>query len=198
MLTPQSAGPIVRITPDEVHLSDPAHYDFVYGMKSGFYKDHRFYGALGIDVATFGSINNDVHRRRRAALNPFFSRKKVLELEDIVHDKADKLCRILHHDKEANKPTNIDAAFRAISVDVITDYAFGESWGQLDSPDLGAWFSEMVRGSSSMFFTLQAFPTLMFLHSLPPAVAKRMSPAVADFIGCQVVSMQGFCVMSIG
>ena len=181
-------GPIVRITPDEVHLSDPAHYDYVYGTKSGFYKDHRFYGALGIDVATFGSVHNEDHRRRRAALNPFFSRKKVLELEDIVHDKADKLCRILQNNKDADKPTNIDAAFRAISVDVVTDYAFGESWDQLGSPDLGAWFSDMVRGSSGMFFTLQAFPTLKFLHSLPPSVAKRMSPAVADFIGCQVVS----------
>lgn len=171
-----------------MHLSDPAHYDYVYGTKSGFYKDHRFYGALGIDVATFGSVHNEDHRRRRAALNPFFSRKKVLELEDIVHDKADKLCRILQNNKDADKPTNIDAAFRAISVDVVTDYAFGESWDQLGSPDLGAWFSDMVRGSSGMFFTLQAFPTLKFLHSLPPSVAKRMSPAVADFIGCQVVS----------
>jgi cytochrome P450 len=171
-----------------VHLSDPAHYDFVYGVKSGFYKDSRFYSALGIDVATFGSIHNETHRRRRAALNPFFSRKKVLELEDVVHESADKLCRILRDDHASGKPTNIGAAFRGISVDVITNYAFGEAWGQLDSPDLGAWFSDMVRDSSGMFFTLQAFPTLKILHSLPPWVTRRMSPAVADFIGCQEVS----------
>lgn len=178
----------MRITPDEVHLSNPDHYDLVYSAKSGLYKDDRFYGALGIDVATFGTVHNDVHRRRRAMLNPFFSRKKVLELETIVHDKADKLCQILSDNGAAGTPTEIGAAFRAISVDVITDYAFGESWDQLGLPDLGAWFSDMVQGSAGMFFTLQAFPSLRILHSLPPWVAKRMSPAVADFVGCQEVS----------
>lgn len=181
-------GPIVRITPDEVHLTNPKYYDVVYGVKSDFYKDPRFYGALGIDTATFATVSNDLHRRRRAALNPFFSRRKVLELEDIVHSKVDKLCRRVRADRATGQPTNLHAAFRAISVDTITDYAFDECWNQLDADDLGEWFSDMVRGSTPMFWTFQAFPSLRDpIQGLPEWIAKRMSPAVADFLGCQIV-----------
>ncbi|KAK7420830.1 hypothetical protein QQZ08_010231 [Neonectria magnoliae] len=179
-------GPIVRITPDEVHLSNPKYYDVVYGVKSDFYKDPRFYGALGIDTATFATVSNDLHRRRRAALNPFFSRRKVLELEDIVHSKVDKLCRRVSADRATGQPTNLHAAFRAISVDTITDYAFDECWNQLDADDLGQWFSDMVRGSTPMFWTFQAFPSFRDpIQGLPEWLAKRMSPTVADFLGCR-------------
>ncbi|KAL6402003.1 benzoate 4-monooxygenase cytochrome P450 [Ilyonectria robusta] len=184
-------GPIVRITPDEVHLTNPKYYDVVYGVKSDFYKDPRFYGALGIDRATFATVSNDLHRRRRAALNPFFSRRKVLELEDIVHSKVDKLCRRVRADRATGQPTNLHAAFRAISVDTITDYAFDECWNQLDADDLGEWFSDMVRGSTPMFWTFQAFPSLRDpIQGLPEWIAKRMSPAVADFLGCQIRTSQ--------
>ncbi|KAM5379513.1 hypothetical protein ACJZ2D_004021 [Fusarium nematophilum] len=185
---PNSQGPIVRITPDEVHLSDPKHYDTIYGVKSDFYKDPRFYGAIGIDSSTFATVPNDLHRLRRAALNPFFSRRKVLELESlgVVHEKVDKLCRIVSDDRAAGKPTNLHAAFRAISVDVITDYAFDDSWDQLDSEDLGQWFSDMVHGSGPMFWTFQVFPALRDpMQSLPEWVAKRMSPTIGNFLACQ-------------
>ncbi|KAI8657944.1 hypothetical protein NCS57_01174500 [Fusarium keratoplasticum] len=181
-------GPIVRISPNEVHLSNPKHYDTVFGVKSDFYKDPGFYGALGVESATFTTISNNVHRRRRTALNPFFSRRKVLELEsfDVIHDKVEKLCRMVSDDRAAGRPTNLHAAFRAISVDVITDYAFDDSWNQLDDEDLGEWFSNMIRSSASMFWTFQAFASLRVpIQSLPDCVAKHMSPSVADFVGCK-------------
>lgn len=185
-------GPIVRISPNEVHLTDPKHYDTIFGVKSDFYKDPGFYGALGIESATFTTVSNDVHRRRRTALNPFFSRRKVLELEsfDVIHDKVEKLCRMISDDRAVGRPTNLHAAFRAISVDVITDYAFDDSWNQLDDEDLGEWFSNMIRSSASMFWTFQAFASLRVpIQSLPDSVAKHMSPSVADFVACKDVSI---------
>ncbi|OCL12665.1 hypothetical protein AOQ84DRAFT_418860, partial [Glonium stellatum] len=58
-------GPIVRITPNEVHLSDPENYDKIYNMSTHFYKDPNFYDALGLGYATFSTIPNDLHRARR-------------------------------------------------------------------------------------------------------------------------------------
>jgi hypothetical protein len=93
-------------------------------------------------------------------------------------------------DRAAGRPTNLHAAFRAISVDVITDYAFDDSWNQLDDEDLGEWFSNMIRSSASMFWTFQAFASLRVpIQSLPDCVAKHMSPSVADFVGCKDVSI---------
>lgn len=50
---------------------------------SRFGKDPSFYGCFGADTATFTTPNPDVHRVRRAALNPFFSRMKTLELGEV-------------------------------------------------------------------------------------------------------------------
>ena len=86
-------SPIVRITPDEVYLSDPENYDKIYSMRSRFYRDPNFYDAFGINYATFATIPKDLHCIRRSALNPFFSRKTILELEAVVQSKVAMLCR---------------------------------------------------------------------------------------------------------
>lgn len=51
-----------------------------------------------------------------------------------------------------------------------------------------------------MFWTFQAFPSLRDpIQGLPEWIAKRMSPAVADFLRCQIVGcsfVTGCCTSS--
>src|SRR5947209_4102851 len=68
-----SLGPVVRITPDEVHLSDPSHYDTIYRVGTKFSKPASFYHAFGVKRAAFLLPSNDAHRIRRSAMSPFFS-----------------------------------------------------------------------------------------------------------------------------
>lgn len=72
-----------------------------------------------------------------------FSRQRVLELQSIVHDKADKVCQHVEKGIEDGKPVDLHHAFRAVSVDVISDYAFDQCYNFLDRDDLGATFFEM-------------------------------------------------------
>ena len=113
-------GPVVRITPDEVHLSDSENYDKIYFMGTKYSKSQRFYHAFTIPHATFSTPQNDIHKHRRSLLNPFFSRKTVLELEEIVQDKAGKLVRLMQKGIEEKQPVDLHHAFRSVSVDVIT------------------------------------------------------------------------------
>ena len=53
-------GPVVRITPNEVHLSDVENYDKIYYMGSRYYKSPDFYNAFCIPGALFSTIPNDV------------------------------------------------------------------------------------------------------------------------------------------
>ncbi|CAN9394820.1 unnamed protein product [Alternaria alternata] len=85
-------GPIVRITPNEVSLSNPENYEAIYYVGSKYSKDPRYYDAFGMEYASFTSCPNELHRLRRGPLNKFFSRAAVLELQNIVKEKADKLC----------------------------------------------------------------------------------------------------------
>jgi cytochrome P450 len=104
-------GPIVRITPDEVHLSDPDNYDIINHVGTKYAKDPQFYGAFGIGYSSFSSIPNNVHRVRRGALNTLFSRKRVLELEDVVQIRAQKLAALVEKNSRRVKPSIFTMAF---------------------------------------------------------------------------------------
>lgn len=184
-----STGPVVRIAPHEVHISDPSCYDVIYSIFSKFYKDPAFYDVLGNEWSTFAIASNEKHRQRRAPLNPFFSRRKVFEMEDIVQEKVAKLCRLVQDGLARGVPVDLHNGFRAISVDVITDYAFDDCWNQLDRDDLGAWYSAMVRESSETFKLLHQFPWIMpMMNALPEWLARRLSSGVGSVFDCIKVS----------
>ena len=60
-------------------------------MGTKYSKAPIFYNALCVPSSTFGTPPNDIHKIRRGAMNPMFSRQKVLELENIVQEKAKKV-----------------------------------------------------------------------------------------------------------
>ena len=149
---------MVRINPDEVHLSDPENYDRIYHVGSKYTKSPNLYNALCLPKATFGTISNEVHHVRRGVMNPMFSRKMVLELESVVQDKANKVCRLMQQGVDNGTPVDLHHAFRSVSVDVISDFAFDKSYDLLDKPDTGAYFFRMVRGLGPAWYTFQQLP----------------------------------------
>jgi cytochrome P450 len=149
---------VVRITPDEVHLSDPDNYDKIYYVGSKFPKSWAFYGAFGPDKAAFTTPGHEEHRVRRAVLNPFFSQKRVFELEQIVQDKAKKVQQRMNADLQKSGRIDLHHTFRAVSVDVITDYAFDNCYNFLDRADFGVEFFNMIRDFGPGFWFFQMFP----------------------------------------
>ena len=151
-------GPVVRITPDEIHLSDPDNYERIHHVGSKYSKCPQFYGSFGLEYGSFITPSNEVHRQRRGQLNPLFSRKKVLELEDVVQSKAEKLCSLLDKKFSVGLPLGLHHGFRAISVDVITDYGFNKCYDLLDKSDLGLNSFAMVQGIGPAMWIFQLIP----------------------------------------
>lgn len=187
-------GPIVRITPDEVHLAANAdEYEKIYHVGSKYSKSPNFYNALCVPYSSVGTASNEVHRIRRGAMNPMFSRQKVLDLESIVQDKVDKVIRRMQDGVESNKSVDLHHAFRAVSVDVISEFAFGSCYDFLDKDDTGAKFFEMARGIGPALFAFQQFPSLQSLAlKTPPWLAPWLSRPLG-----YVTSMQVECVRQI-
>ncbi len=63
-------GPIVRISPYEVHVQDPDFYDQLYSRSGRRDKYAWLKERLGDPHSLFSTSNHDLHRVRRAALNP--------------------------------------------------------------------------------------------------------------------------------
>ena len=87
------AGPIVRINPHELHIIDPDFYDELYGVGSAKKLDKydQWVKLAGAPGSTFSTVSHDVHRTRRGALNPFFSKRSVQQLEPLIRSKVEKL-----------------------------------------------------------------------------------------------------------
>jgi hypothetical protein len=171
-------GPIVRVTPDEISLSDPANYDQIYFIGSKYPKS-KFYNCFGAGYSTFSSLSHSLHRVRRNKLNPFFSRKMVLELESVVQSKAAKLCSVA--EEKFGKGESLDAmhAFRAVSIDVITDYAFGDCYDLLGREDGGKSFFEMIQKRGAAIWWFVQWPAIRdFVMGLPRWVV-GLSPPIA-------------------
>ena len=181
-------GPVVRITPNEVHLSDPVNFDAIYSVGSKYGKSMAYYGALGAGYSTFVSSTAEVHRPRRAKLDPFFSRRMVLNMENLVQSRAQKLCDIISSKFSKGQAVDLYHAFRSISVDVISDYAFGESYELLARDDLGREYFDDLAGLGPTWWIFQQFPALQALAlSLPDSLAKAMSKPLKQLLDCMDV-----------
>ena len=179
LLTVTLLGPVVRVTPDEVQLSDPDDYDLLHSPKTRLPKHAPPYSALGAGYSTFTSGPNAMHKPRRARLDPFFSRRKVLDLESVVQHRAKRLISIIKQRFSRNEQVDLHHAFRAISVDVITDYAFGESYELLEREDLGKEFFDMTNGLGPSWWVFQQFPAVQkFALSLPESWAMAMDDSL--------------------
>jgi len=161
-----------------------------------FTKAHDFYDALGVDIM-FTTASNELHRRRRAPFNTFFSRASVLRLEDLVQDIARKLCDRIAAAKPG-APVDLGAAVRALSIDIITAYAFDKSWDHLGLDDFGVWWSDTVRGTSIMTLHFQQWPALQkFFMMLPEWVAEKMDDGIAQLISMTRVSLISLALILI-
>ena len=122
-LTDFYAGPIVRITPREVSVSDLEFLNTIYapGPHSKRNKDFEKVKALGINTSIGGAIEHDLHCKRRESLNPFFSKKSVLNFAPQIQDKISQLDDIFSVCQNTNDVVNLsDLYFAFSSEQVIT------------------------------------------------------------------------------
>lgn len=195
-------GPVVRITPEEIHIATNSDdYDKIYHVGSKYSKSPNFYNALCVPHSSVGTASNEVHKIKRGAMNPIFSRQKVLDVESIVQDKVGKVIARLEWGNfsggniHSRDPSGMDLhhAFRAVSVDVISEFAFGSCYDFLDKSDTGAKFFEMARGIGPALYAFQQFP---FLQRLALKIPPRLAPLLSRPLG-YVTSMQAECIRQI-
>lgn len=77
-------GPIIRISPWELHISDPDFHDTLYASSaSGHRRDKYDYftKSFGLDKSVFATPQHDLHKMRRAALSTFFSMASARRLQ---------------------------------------------------------------------------------------------------------------------
>ncbi|KAI9714885.1 MAG: hypothetical protein M1820_000174 [Bogoriella megaspora] len=178
-------GPIVRITPSELHIRDSDYYDELYGTPKQD-RDPWFSprsAPTGTNVSVLTTHSHDHWRVRRTVLNPFFSRRSVVGFQPLIREKVELLCSQLAKYREGSESVNLIDAFATFSCDVITDYCFGFCNEQLRSPD----FKDNLH---TPFYALTEFGQLVahfpwlgpLVDSLPDSVNIALNPPLATLV----------------
>lgn len=70
---------------------------------------------------------------------------------------------------------------RAVSIDVITDYAFGQSYGLLETPDLGYEFFMLVQRLGPAAWIFRQLPWLKaVIKSMPESIVRVVSRPISQ------------------
>ena len=109
-------GPIIRINPYEIHVSTPDFFSTIY---SGAHTKRDKWGwalkGFGIDFSALSTVPHDVHRMRRAALNPLFSKAKIRQMQPVIQERVDAVLDRLDGFKKSGDVVNLKLAFAAFT-----------------------------------------------------------------------------------
>ncbi|KAK8159183.1 cytochrome P450, partial [Phyllosticta citrichinensis] len=137
-------GPIVRISPTELHVADPAFHAALYvsGRVRRTHKCAWHAKLFGSTRTTVGAVGHEVHRARREPLAAFLARRKVVggPLEEVVWRGVGRL-----GEEETSGVVNLSAALAACSADIVGACALGDGFGLLEREDMGEeWWRLML------------------------------------------------------
>ncbi|KAJ5548340.1 benzoate 4-monooxygenase cytochrome P450 [Penicillium frequentans] len=153
----QAYGPIIRISPEEVHIDDP---DFLVGTQY-----------------------HETHRIRRAALNPFFSKASVAKLIPVMWGPINIVCDRLGEACKSKESVNLKYLFSAITLDIMTAYCFSQEPNAVFSPDFCRKEHDDLDAFVEVSLLNSHIPWVMrAIYSLPDNVTRWLAPAMASIL----------------
>ncbi|KAF2219180.1 cytochrome P450 [Elsinoe ampelina] len=170
-------GPIVRINPREVHISDSSFYNTFYSMQNRLDKDQWFYDFNGDTLSGFATPDSERHRVRRKAIARYFSPATLVQVEKLVRRNVDSLSGRLASMHAAGKSViNLSDVFRSFSTDTVTQHCLVEGSNFLETDDFGHEYNTWVRTFSYMTTLNRHFTFLMpTFKKLPAWIVEKTS-----------------------
>ncbi|KAL8379092.1 hypothetical protein RB599_008759 [Gaeumannomyces hyphopodioides] len=188
-------GPLVRISPDELHCSDSAFTDEIYAG-SGRIRDRtqRYVDAVApgsAAAASFAALSHELHRTLRSPMNRFFSRSQILKLESEVLDfgqlTVDKMLR-----SAGGEPFNLGSAYQCFTGDIISNYCFGEPMGFIAQEGWEPNFALWTQSHQKLTHAMRHNSLLRKASEYMPMVAKYVSKDTQNLLHHMDVVIPGY------
>jgi len=180
----------VRITPDEVHILDSDFWETIFTKAGRVDKYEWLSGRFGNENSVLSTGPDELHRTRRNALNPFFSRKRIIELQGVVRQKLKLLLRKVQEYQDSGAPFAINRGYMAFAEDVIMQYCFANDYNSLDVPNWNPILHDPFQAVSISGNLSLQFPLLpKILNTLPQSWLVKLEPLYALVFQMQRVSV---------
>ncbi len=126
--------------------------------------------------STFNTIPHDLHRKRRAPLDLFFSKANVARRQDVVRACVNKLHRRISDAAAQENVFELGDALAATGTDIGTEYILGKSFNNLDRVDFNRPMTNMIRSHGGMWRTTKHVPFLgPILLAMPLDMLEKIS-----------------------
>ncbi len=171
-------GPIIRINPWELHIQDSEFFETLYSGSRPAEKlpglAHRF----NSPDSSFSTVGHHLHRQRRAALNPFFSKRKISERAPRIQSLMVRLCDRLDRDfRGTGQVLPINDMWGCFTSDSIVEYAFERQYHFIEEPNLRAPFTDAMMDLCEPVHYVTQFPwAFKLLKLLPDSTVEKLSP----------------------
>ena len=177
-------GPIIRINPTELHIQDSEFYETLYSGTRPADKLQRLEHRFNNPTSSFATVKHHTHRIRRAALNPFFSKRKIASHSPAIQQRMNRLCgRLARQYLHTDQVLNLDSMWGCWTSDIIVDYCFERDYHFADQPRFRAFFTDaMVDLLDPVHFVTQFPWAIKLVNLLPELVTKILQPGMASVI----------------
>lgn len=119
-------------------------------------------------------------------MNPYFSKRTIVGLEPIIHERITKLCSRLEEAMHKDDVISLDRAFSAMTADIITLRFYGSHFDYLGAEGFMSPIREAFLGVSLIFHIARFIPSVIRqLKKLPIPIIGLILPAVANFLTLQ-------------
>lgn len=118
--------------------------------------------------AALSTLSHDLHRQRRSAIAPFFSKAAVQRLEPTVQSVVDKLVLRLKGLQGSGTFIDLVNFFTALTADVIFQYSFARSANLMEKPEFASDWHKVIKQTSINYFTMKHFPWVEYLMRVAP------------------------------
>ncbi|KAE8370766.1 cytochrome P450 [Aspergillus caelatus] len=173
-------GPIIRLSPFEIHIQDSSFFEEMYSQSLPWDKpkelEHRFNNANGL----FPTHNHEVHRHRRAALNPYFSKRAINNAVPMMQEQITKLCDRLRREYQGTgKIFRLDWMMGCIASDIIVRYCLNRGYNFFEAPDFKSPFIQALFDLLDGVHMITQFPWIATIfNSLPQGLVETLQPGL--------------------
>ncbi|KAF1982487.1 cytochrome P450 [Aulographum hederae CBS 113979] len=136
-------GPVVRVAPNEVDISDGAALAPIYTERGGFIKA-QCYSNFDIDghPTIFSELNVAERAKRAKAVAGMFSTASLRAGNDAIKECVDRMLSRMEREATSGQVVNLLNLTRSLALDAVSAYLFGKGYNGIQEEKLSA--SEFV------------------------------------------------------
>ncbi|KAK7542635.1 putative P450 monooxygenase [Phyllosticta citribraziliensis] len=180
----QQYGPIIRVSPDELHIQDSAYHETMYSPNRPVNKPEKIAHRFGNPLSAFATPDHAKHRQRRSALNPFFSKMKVAQFSPEIQMSMQKiLARLEREYVGTGRVLSLNRMWGCLSSDTIVAFAFERHYDFVESPEFHSALNQAMIDLLEPTHWLVHVPFVArIFQSLPDSLVRYLQPQMDSVI----------------